>query len=268
MQNQAQRLSSALPGRIVALVGAGCSTESGIPDYRGEGTARRARNPLQHQEFVTSASARRRYWSRSMVGWPRIAAAQPNRAHQGLAALEASGALVGLISQNVDGLHHAAGSKAVIELHGALRRVQCLNCGDITSRSALQARLEHANPDAMVDRALLADGDAEVDTEADFEVVACTRCNGVLMPDVVFFGGTVPKDRVQRGYDWVDEADSLLVVGSSLTVFSGFRFVKRAVGRQIPVGIVNLGPTRGDPMATIKVEASCGDVLRALSQLR
>lgn len=254
-------LVGALPGRLVAVVGAGCSTESGIPDYRGEGTARRARNPLQHAQFVSDPEARRRYWARSMVGWPRIAAAAPNAGHHALADLERAGRLVGVVTQNVDGLHHAAGSQAVVELHGALRRVRCLHCGATTSRAALQVRLEAANPHIDMASELLADGDAEVAAIDDFQVVSCSRCAGVLMPDVVFFGGSVPKDRVEQGYTWVDEADGLLVIGSSLTVFSGFRFVKRAHARGLPIGIVNRGPTRADALAAVKVEASCGAVL-------
>lgn len=266
MQHDVEALNRALPGRLVAVVGAGCSTESGIPDYRGEGTARRARNPLQHRELVTDPAARRRYWSRSFVGWPRIAAARPNPAHHALAELERAGRLVGVITQNVDGLHHAAGSERVVELHGALRRVRCVDCGTLSTRSALQERLAAANPGLEARAELLADGDAEVESD-DFVVVPCTRCAGALMPDVVFFGGAVPKERVAQGYAWVDEADGLLVIGSSLTVYSGFRFVKRAGARDLPIGIVNRGPTRADPLATAKIEASCGVVLPRLVQL-
>ncbi len=257
-------LLRALPGRVVALVGAGCSTESGIPDYRGEGTARRARNPLEHRQFVTDAAARQRYWARSFSGWPRIREARPNPAHTALAHLEAAGALVGTITQNVDGLHHAAGSQRVIELHGALRRVRCLTCEGRTEREAVQIRLARANPGWEVAPALLADGDADLESVASFRVVDCDACRGALMPDVVFFGGTVPRDRVEEAYAWIDDADALLVVGSSLTVFSGYRFVKRAVARGLPIGIVNRGPTRADPVATLKIERSCGEVLPAL----
>lgn len=256
-----------LPGRLVALVGAGCSTESGIPDYRGEGTARRARNPVQHRAFVTDAPARRRYWARSFVGWPRMNQARPNEGHRALAQLESNGRVLGTITQNVDGLHHAAGSRSVIELHGALRRVTCLACGAVSGRDLLQQRLEEANPGwaESARHTLLADGDAALEDVDGFNVVDCLRCGGVLMPDVVFFGGTVPKARVEQAYDWVDEADGLLVVGSSLTVFSGFRFVKRAETRGIPIGIVNRGPTRGDPLATVKLEGSCGALLTAFA---
>ena len=262
-------LATSLPGRIVALVGAGCSTDSGIPDYRGQGTARRARNPIQHRAFVTDAAARRRYWARSFLGWPRIMAASPNAGHRALAELEASGALVGVVTQNVDGLHHEAGNRCVVELHGALRRVVCLVCGATTPRQQLQARLEDANPGFRAAApVLLADGDAEAEPPEDFHVVPCVACGGVLMPDVVFFGGSVPRQRVAQASRWVDEADALLVVGSSLTVFSGFRFVRHAVAANKPVGIVNLGPTRADGLATLKVEAPISEVLPAFAKVK
>jgi len=260
-----ETLARSLPGRIVALVGAGCSTESGIPDYRGEGTARRARNPAQHRDFVQDPVTRQRYWARSYRGWPKLAAARPNPAHEALARLERAGKVSGLITQNVDGLHHAAGSERIIELHGALRRVHCLACRGTLSRDHLQERFALANPGLSLRGEALADGDAEVADHADFRVVDCARCGGVLMPDVVFFGGTVPPDRVERGYAWVDEADGLLVIGSSLTVFSGYRFVKRALARDKPVGILNIGPTRADPVACAKVEARLGTTLPRLA---
>ncbi|MEM6929544.1 MAG: NAD-dependent protein deacetylase [Myxococcota bacterium] len=257
-------LARALPGQVVALVGAGCSTESGIPDYRGEGTARRARNPAQHRDFVADPATRQRYWARSYRGWPKMQLARPNEAHRALARLEATGKLRGIITQNVDGLHHAAGNQRIIELHGGLARVGCLSCGSMTSRADLQERFAEANPGLSSTIELLADGDAEAPSPARFRVVDCDHCGGVLMPDVVFFGGTVPAPRVERGYSWVDDADGLLVVGSSLTVFSGYRFVKRAVAAGKPVGIVNLGPTRADGVARAKVEARAGTVLPAL----
>ncbi len=259
-------LARALPGRIVVLVGAGCSTASGIPDYRGEGTARRARNPAQHRDFLADPATRRRYWARSYRGWPRLAAARPNPAHWALAQLEAAGKVEGIITQNVDGLHHVAGSRRIIELHGALRRVGCLTCGSTSRREDLQARFSESNPGITPQEELLADGDAEVSSTDGFVVVDCDACGGILMPDVVFFGGTVPAPRVEQGYAWVDHADGLLVVGSSLTVFSGYRFVKRAVARGLPVGIVNLGPTRADAVATVKVEADVVEVLPALAR--
>jgi NAD-dependent SIR2 family protein deacetylase len=244
--------------RVVALTGAGCSTDSGIPDYRGP-TAKPHR-PMQHREFVDRADARRRYWARSMIGWPWFAAAKPNRAHHALAALERTGIVAGVITQNVDGLHARAGSRDVIELHGALARVICLGCGALSSRDELQARLVEANPGfALVEPAAFApDGDAIVDDDA-IAVIAC-GCGGILMPDVVFFGGSVPRARLDSAWAMLDRAEVLVVAGSSLTVYSGYRFVKRAAERGIPIAIVNRGGTRGDPHATLKVEAGVAEV--------
>jgi NAD-dependent SIR2 family protein deacetylase len=255
--------------RVVALTGAGCSTESGIPDYRGPDTPPRTRPPIQHREFVEEAGARRRYWARSMLGWPRLAAARPNRGHAALAALERAGAVAGLITQNVDGLHHGAGSREVVELHGALRRVRCLACDALTSRDELQQRLAAANP-GWLERAgtVAPDGDADLtDGEVpEFEVVACTACGGVLMPDVVFFGGTVPRPTLDAAWATFDRAEVLLVVGSSLTVFSGYRFVRRAAEHGVPVAILNHGPTRGDPHAALRVDARAGEALTAIAR--
>ena len=256
--------------RVVALTGAGCSTESGIPDYRGPETPPRARPPIQHREFIDRADARRRYWARSMLGWPRLAAAQPNRGHEALATLERSGVVVGLITQNVDGLHHSAGSRAVVELHGALRRVRCLACADVIARDELQRRLLASNPE-WPERARsipsAPDGDADLPDElvADFAVIGCA-CGGVLMPDVVFFGGSVPRPTLDAAWSTFERGEVLLVVGSSLTVFSGYRFVRRAAERAMPVAILNRGPTRGDEHAAIRVDARAGAALSALVQ--
>jgi NAD-dependent SIR2 family protein deacetylase len=254
--------------RVVALTGAGCSTESGIPDYRGR-TAR-PRTPMQHRDFVEQADMRRRYWARSLVGWPRIVEARPNAGHQALAQLETAGVLDGVITQNVDGLHHKAGSRQIVELHGALARVRCLMCGEITSRDALQDRLLDANPSWSVHLTEVApDGDAELGAivdDAGFDVVACERCDGVLMPDVVFFGGSVPRPTLDAAWALFDRAELLLVAGTSLTVFSGYRFVRRAAERGVPVAIVNLGPTRGDPHAQLRIDAHCGTVLPELAR--
>lgn len=255
--------------RVVALTGAGCSTESGIPDYRGPDTPPRARPPIQHREFVDHADARRRYWARSMLGWPRLAAARPNRGHEALAALERAGAVVGLITQNVDGLHHRAGSHEVVELHGALRRVRCLACGGMSPRDELQRRLAGANPGWMERGGAVApDGDSDLadDAPASFEVVACAACGGVLMPDVVFFGGSVPRPTLDAAWAAFERAEVLLVVGSSLTVFSGYRFVRRAAERAVPVAILNRGPTRGDPHASLRVDARAGEALASVAQ--
>ena len=260
--------------KIVALTGAGCSTESGIPDYRGP-TAR-PRTPIQHREFVDKPASRARYWARSTVGWPRIVQAKPNPAHHALAQLEAAGVLAGVITQNVDGLHHAAGSSNVVELHGALARVRCLECHAITSREALHQRLLAANAGwRFVD---VAPGDAEMDGEPEvapdgdaeiagdgFRVVACEACDGVLMPDVVFFGGSVPRGTLDAAWALFDRAELLLVAGSSLAVFSGYRFVRRAAERGVPVAIVNHGPTRGDDLAALRIDARLGEALPALA---
>jgi NAD-dependent SIR2 family protein deacetylase len=266
-----ERLAQLVRGkRIVALTGAGCSTESGIPDYRGPDTPPRTRPPIQHREFVDRAEHRLRYWARSMLGWPRLAAARPNDGHHALARLEATGALAGLITQNVDGLHHAAGHRAVVELHGALARVRCLACDALTTRDELQARLRAANP-AWPERArtvaIAPDGDADLPDEllADFEVVACAACGGVLMPDVVFFGGSVPRATLDAAWATFERAEVLLVVGSSLTVFSGYRFVRRAAERGVPVAILNRGPTRGDEHAAVRLDARAGEALPALA---
>jgi NAD-dependent protein deacetylase/lipoamidase sirtuin 4 len=262
--------------RIVALTGAGCSTESGIPDYRGVDTPPRTRPPIQHREFIDKPDARRRYWARSLLGWPRLAGARPNAGHRALAALEERGAIAGVITQNVDGLHAAAGSRRVVELHGAIARVRCLACGALTARDELQGRLLAANPrwraasaadpDADPIAAIQPDGDADLPDEliADFAVQPCATCDGMLMPDVVFFGGSVPRATLDAAWALFDRAEVLLVVGSSLAVFSGYRFVRRAAERAIPVAIVNRGPTRGDPHAQIRIDARAGETLAAL----
>jgi NAD-dependent deacetylase sirtuin 4 len=255
--------------RLAVLTGAGCSTESGIPDYRGPGTLRRARNPVQCREFLGSAEARQRYWARSVLGWPVLSRAQPNPAHRALAELEGASVVTGLITQNVDRLHHKAGSRAVLELHGALAEVRCLECHGLEPRERLQERLLAENPSWPSLAAESApDGDAELPLELTrrFRALGCAECGGVLKPNVVFFGENVQKALVERAYSLVEASDALLVVGSSLTVFSGFRFVKRAVERRKPVAIVNLGPSRGDELATVKVEARAGELLPELAR--
>jgi NAD+-dependent protein deacetylase sirtuin 4 len=256
--------------RVVALTGAGISTESGIPDYRGPETRARARNPMQHGEFVRSPAARQRYWARSVIGWPRIAGALPNPAHAALAAMERAGALDGVVTQNVDRLHSLAGSRRVIELHGALAEVACLGCAGREARSALQERLLALNPGFAARCAGAApDGDADLPAALveSFAVADCAACGGVLKPDVVFFGGSVPKGVVAAAYAMVDAAEALLVVGSSLAVYSGYRFVRRAAERGVPVAIVNLGPTRGDPLAALRWDERAGAALPTLAAL-
>lgn len=267
-----QALGALLEGRrYVVLTGAGISTESGIPDYRGPETRRRARNPIQYRAFVDDAGARARYWARSLVGWRRITSARPNHGHLALASLERAGAVTGVITQNVDRLHHAAGSDRVIELHGALAEVRCLGCGHLESRGDLQDRLEALNPDIRcfgVEQA--PDGDAELPSEllSGFRVPVCLVCGGVLKPNVVFFGESVPRPRVEDAMSLLFDAEALLVVGSSLTVFSGFRFVRRAAEAGIPIGIVNLGPSRGDALAAVRVDRPAGEVLPLLRARR
>jgi NAD-dependent SIR2 family protein deacetylase len=222
---------------------------------------------MQHRDFIDKPDARRRYWARSFVGWPKLAAARPNEGHRALAALEHAGAIAGVITQNVDGLHSAAGSRNVVELHGALARVRCLECGHLSARKDLQARLADANPDWRgADSVVAPDGDVELADElvTSFRVVACT-CNGVLMPDVVFFGGSVPRATLDAAWELFDRAELLLVIGSSLAVFSGYRFVRRAAERAIPVAIINHGPTRGDAHACIRFDERAGIALPQLA---
>lgn len=260
-------LTALLSGRRVAvLTGAGCSTESGIPDYRGPGTRARARNPMQYRAFMNDAAARARYWARSAIGWPRLAEAEPNDAHHALARLEAQGRITGIITQNVDRLHHKAGSTQVVELHGASAEVVCLACRRMHARDQIQARLLAHNPQLLHRAGATApDGDADLAAHPRHVVVpVCEACGGVLKPHVVFFGENVPTERVERAFSMLDDSDALLVVGSSLAVFSGFRFVRHAKKRGIPIAIVNLTETRGDVLAATVVRASAGATLAAL----
>jgi NAD-dependent SIR2 family protein deacetylase len=255
-------------GGVLVLSGAGLSTESGIPDYRGPtGLALRA-TPMTYQTFTGSAAARRRYWARSHLGWRRIARAAPNRGHHAVAELARRGLLAGVITQNVDGLHQAAGTPGVTELHGSLHRVICLSCGQRTSRTDLERRLEAANPgwDSVSMTAVNPDGDAVLAAEQteSFQVVDCSACQGVLKPDVVFFGENVPPARAQACYAMVESADALVVLGSSLTVMSGLRYVRHAAKLRRPVVIVNQGSTRGDQYATAILDAPLGQALTAL----
>lgn len=254
-------------GAVVVLSGAGISTDSGIPDYRGANGSLRRYTPMTFQTFVSDDAARRRYWARSHLGWRRFAAAQPNLGHHMVARLQQRGLTTGIITQNVDGLHQAAGALDVIDLHGRLDRVVCLSCRVVVSRAEIDGRLRAANPFFGADVvAMNPDGDAEIaDAElVSFRVVGCNRCGGVLKPDVVFFGENVPRQLVDRCFALVDDARLLLVLGSSLTVMSGYRFVKRAAKCGVPVAIVNQGPTRGDGEADLIVEAPLAEVLPEL----
>lgn len=249
------------------LTGAGISTDSGIPDYRGVHRRTPAPRPMTFQEFTGTEGARRRYWARSTVGWAALAATVPNAGHRAVTDLERLGLTAGVVTQNVDGLHRRAGTHALVELHGDLGQVTCLACGTRESRQAFQARLLAANPGFdLHDAALLPDGDAAL-AEAltrDFSVPACRVCGGVLKPDVIFFGENVPRPRVEQASAWLASADALLVLGSSLEVFSGYRFVKAAIAQGKPVAVVNLGPTRADAESTLRLEAGLADLLPAV----
>ncbi len=256
-----------LRGRpLVVLTGAGLSTDSGIPDYRGPGKP--VRQPMTYQQFLSGPEQRRRYWARVHTGFARFAGAAPNAGHRALAALDPDL----LITQNVDGLHEAAGSRRLVALHGRLADVVCLECRRTSPRSALERRLADLNPgwaEAHADLALRPDGDVDLVAWSDFRVAGCEDCGGVLKPDVVFFGENVPAERVARCYESVDALPALdgalLVVGSSLAVMSGLRFVKRAAKAGVPVVVVNRGTTRGDDLATLTVEAGCSEFLEALA---
>ena len=256
-------------GGVVVLSGAGLSTDSGIPDYRGPSGSLRRHTPMTYQTFVGDPVARHRYWARSYLGWPTIDAARPNSGHTAVTELERAGLVTAIITQNVDGLHQRAGARQVVELHGGLDRVVCRACGEAEGRANVGERLRGANPTFAAEvRRVNPDGDAEIPAERldAFRMVPCLFCGGgPLKPDVVFFGETVPRERVDRCFALVEGARALLVLGSSLTVMSGYRFVLRAAATGIPVAIVNAGPTRGDGKATVRVDAPLGEVLPALA---
>lgn len=257
-------LADVLGGRRwLVLTGAGVSTDSGIPDYRGPG--RPVRSPMTIQQFRSGHAARQRYWARSFLGWGSMGTALPNATHRILADLERAGRLTGLITQNVDGLHTAAGHRDLVELHGRIDQVACLDCDARSSREALQGRLTALNRGFVASGLrTLPDGDVELEDTGAFVVADCEDCGGTLKPDVVFFGDSVPPERVARCSALVEDAEALVVLGSSLQVFSGRRFVKQAHARGIPVAIVNRGETRADALATVKVDAGCAETLAAL----
>jgi NAD-dependent SIR2 family protein deacetylase len=263
--------------RPLVLTGAGMSTESGIPDYRGPDGRRRV-TPMQHGEFVGSSEARRRYWARGFVGWARFSAAAPNAGHHALARLQRIGRIGTVVTQNVDGLHQAGGASDVVELHGSLGDVVCLTCGDRSDRDLLQARMHDDNPEfaarasgaapdgSRVSSQIRPDGDIVLDDDGvgTFVVPLCRRCGAdTLKPDVVFFGGSVPRDRVARVTELVAGCEGLLVLGSSLAVMSGYRFVRQAARTGNPVAILTHGPTRGDEQATLRLDAPLGATLAA-----
>jgi NAD-dependent SIR2 family protein deacetylase len=271
-------------GNVAVLSGAGLSTESGIPDYRGpSGQARRVGQPMTYQAFTGSAEARQRYWARSHLGWRHITGATPNPGHRAVATLERAGLVGGIITQNVDGLHQAAGASSVTELHGSLHRVVCLSCWERSPREELDARLRAANlgwghgvPAASGgaggsgsgsgEPAVNPDGDVALEETSGFVVVDCTSCGGVLKPDVVFFGENVPRPRVATCFEVVSASSALVVLGSSLTVMSGLRYVRHAASVGVPVVIVNQGATRGDSLAAATIDAPLGATLTAVAR--
>jgi NAD-dependent SIR2 family protein deacetylase len=253
--------------RLFVLTGAGCSTNSGIPDYRDVDGKWKRQQPVTYQAFMTEEATRQRYWARSLIGWRRFGRALPNDAHRALARLEAMGRSEVVLTQNVDRLHQAAGSERVIDLHGRLDLVRCMGCGQTTARGELQNELTRLNAGWLhLDATSALDGDADLDTHdfSTFIVPACPLCAGVLKPDVVFFGESVPRDFVDAAVGHLQRADGMLVVGSSLMVYSGFRFAQMADRAGIPIAAVNLGRTRADQMLALKVEQACEDALRFL----
>ncbi len=267
---EAPELVALLQGRRVAvLTGAGMSTDSGIPDYRGPDSP--PSNPMTIRQFTSDPVFRQRYWARNHVGWRHMDETLPNAGHRALAALEHAGVVSGVITQNVDLLHTKAGSHTVVNLHGTYAEVICLDCGHTMTRAALAELLEAANP-GFLERtvkvggiAVAPDADAIVGDTSAFTIIDCWSCAGMLKPNIVYFGENVPKDIVAQAYDLVDDADALLVAGSSLTVFSGFRFVRHAAARGIPVAIINRGSTRGDDLANVKIDNGCSPMLALLA---
>ncbi|MFM9033489.1 MAG: NAD-dependent protein deacetylase [Mycobacterium sp.] len=269
--HSAPELLALLAGRRVAvLTGAGISTDSGIPDYRSPDSP--PSNPMTIRQFTASREYRRRYWARNHLGWRHMAGTEPNAGHRALAALERAGVVSGVITQNVDLLHTKAGSRTVVNLHGTYAQVVCLDCGHTLPRATLADQLEAANPgfteraERLGGLAVAPDADAVVADTASFRFVDCQSCGGMLKPDIVYFGESVAKEVVDQAYSLVDTSDALLVAGSSLTVFSGYRFVRHAAAAGIPVAIINRGPTRGDDLAAVKVDAGCSPMLTLLAE--
>jgi NAD-dependent SIR2 family protein deacetylase len=268
---ESPELIALLAGRRVAvLTGAGMSTDSGIPDYRGPDSP--PSNPMTIRQFTSDPAFRQRYWARNHVGWRHMDQTQPNAGHRAVAGLERAGVVTGVITQNVDLLHTKAGSCDVINLHGTYAQVICLSCGQTTSRAALAEELDALNPgftervEAVGGLAVAPDADAVVSDTSSFRYLDCASCGGMLKPDIVYFGESVPKDVVQQSFSLVEDAEALLVAGSSLTVFSGYRFVRHAAALGLPVAIINRGPTRGDDLATVKVDGGCSELLTLLSE--
>lgn len=250
--------------RIAVLTGAGVSTDSGIPDYRGEGAP--ARIPMTFQQFLSDVNYRKRYWAGSHLGWKRFSSAEPNEGHRAIVDFESSGIVNGVITQNVDGLHLRAGSQKVVDLHGSMDRVRCLTCGQFFARGSIAAQLAGANPwlDSPESIELSPDGDVQISDVDAFVVPECSSCGGMLKPDVVFFGEYVPREKFTEASGLIARAEALLIAGSSLIVNSGIRLLEQASRRRLPIVIVNRGATKGDPKATVKIEAGTSETLRAL----
>ncbi len=250
--------------RLFVLTGAGCSTDSGIPDYRDAEGGWKRPQPVTYQAFMGERGTRQRYWARSLVGWRRFGRARPNATHLALARLERQGRVATLLTQNVDGLHQAAGQQAVIDLHGRLDEVRCMSCAQRMPRETFQRLLEQRNPAwATLDAHDAPDGDADLEGQdfSRFDIPPCPHCGGIIKPDVVFFGESVPRERVDAAVTSLNESDAVLVVGSSLMVFSGYRFVAAAAREGKPIAAVNLGRTRADPLLSLKIEQPCAEAL-------
>lgn len=258
--------------RLFVLTGAGCSTNSGIPDYRDDAGEWKRKPPVRHQDFVRDPQVRARYWARSMIGWTHMGTAQPNATHYALVDLEREGRIELLVTQNVDRLHQKAGSHAVLDLHGRIDEVVCLACGAHSERTHLQQRLLAMNPQyADLGAGIAPDGDADLERTdfSDFTIPGCEACStGVLKPDVVFFGANVPPERVTQSMNALDSADAMLIVGSSLMVWSGYRFAAGAAERGLAIAAINRGRTRADPLLSVKVEADCAEALVRLTRGR
>lgn len=271
ISNKLEPFISALQNKskIWILTGAGISAPSGIPTYRDDKGEWKSANPIQHNDFINHESYRQRYWARSMVGWKLTGKAKPNATHHAITALQNTGKVSQIVTQNVDGLHNIAGTKDVIDLHGRLSEIKCLDCGEVSKRARFQPKLIKNNPELDQYKAtIMPDGDANVE---DFDmsrisIPTCTNCNGVLMPNVVFFGGLVPKPRVEKAFSTLAESDCILVIGSSLKVFSGFRFPRWAGQNNLPMYAVNQGEMRGQELFDCIVTDPCEDIMPIIAQ--